>query len=87
MVKIIIVKNSVPKTVKNRIKTIEQDTIKLQKTDFNLKLEIYSSSIFSFEKSTSIPPIIISTPNKFGNKSISAVWKKPFAQEPKNPEL
>lgn len=50
---------------------MEYVTIKLQKTDFSLKPEIYSSSIFSFEHPMNIPPIMIKIPNRLGNKSIS----------------
>jgi hypothetical protein len=50
-------------------------TIRLQKTDFNLKLEIYSSSIFSLENPTSIAPIISKIPKRFGKKSIAVFLK------------
>lgn len=51
--------------------------MRLQKTERNLRLEMYSSSVCSFEKPTRIPPMIIKIPKRFGNKSIVVVLKKP----------
>lgn len=74
--------------VKNKTKMIEYVTIKLQNTDFNLKLEMYSSSIFSFEQPTRIPPIIIKIPNRFGKIAISVFLNNPVSSLLRgNPEL